>query len=196
MKTTAKKIGAVALSLAMVVPMAVPALAADTHWIVASMDNQPVYNESYPEDKTVSDIELVDDLGVGVDIKISVNGKEVSTTRPVAANGVLENGTVYRLVENSDRSLTLSTTNQVLNDDIDIDIERIPIEYNINTNSGPQGFKDDLGSDSNPTCRVDTSADTVYEASASRRSTKPFLRDAGTVMSNTSDAENESSDVL
>ena len=161
MKTTAKKIGAIALSLAMAVPMAVPAWAADVHWIVASLDNQPVYNESYPEDKTVSDIELVDDLGVGVDVKISVNGQEISTTRPVSANGVLENGTVYRLVENSDRSLTLSTTNRVLNDDIDIDIDRTPIEYNISANSGPEGFKDDMGSDSDPTCRVETSSDTV-----------------------------------
>lgn len=141
MKKNATRIGALALSLAMAIPMAAPAWAADTHWIVASLDDQPIYNESFPGDKTVSDIELVDDLGVGVDVEVSVNGKVVSTSRPVAANGVLDNGTVYRLVENSDRSLTLSTTNRVLSDDINIDIDRTPIEYKVKANSGPQGIQ-------------------------------------------------------
>lgn len=166
MKKNATRIGALALSLAMAIPMAAPAWAADTHWIVASLDDQPIYNESFPGDKTVSDIELVDDLGVGVDVEVSVNGKVVSTSRPVAANGVLDNGTVYRLVENSDRSLTLSTTNRVLSDDINIDIDRTPIEYKVKANSGPKGFKDDMGSDSAPTCKVDVSADTVNGNSA------------------------------
>ena len=64
----------------------------------------------------------MDDLGVGVDVKVSVNGQVVSTSRPVNATGTLTDGTVYRLYEESDRSLTLSTTNRALEDDINIEI--------------------------------------------------------------------------
>lgn len=166
MKRTAVRFGAFALSLAMAIPMAVPALAADTHWITATLDEQVVYNESYPGGKAVSDIELVDDLGVGMGVKVSVNGTVVSTSRPVSTNGTLTNGTVYRLAEGEDRSLDLSTTNRQLYDDIDIDIERTPITYHVKANSGPQGYKDDMGSDSDPTCKVDVSSDTVEGGTA------------------------------
>ena len=73
-KKNATRIGALALSLVMAIPMAVPAWAAGDNWIIASLDGEPVYNESYPDGKQVSDITLVDDLGVGVDVKVSVNG--------------------------------------------------------------------------------------------------------------------------
>lgn len=146
MKKNATRIGALALSLVMAIPMAVPAWAADSsNWIIASLDESPVYNESYPDGMTISDITLVDDLGVGVDVQVSVNGKVVSTSRPVDATGTLTEGTVYRLFEEDDRSLTLSTTNRALNDDITIEITRTPIEYTVKANSGPQGFKDNMG---------------------------------------------------
>lgn len=161
MKKNATRIGALALSLAMAVPMAVPAWAAGDNWIIASLDGEPVYNESYPDGMQISDITLVDDLGVGVDVKVSVNGQVVSTSRPVNATGTLTDGTVYRLYEESDRSLTLSTTNRALEDDINIEITRTPIEYTIEANSGPEGFKDDMGSDSDPTCDVSTTGNTV-----------------------------------
>ena len=161
MKKNATRIGALALSLAMAVPMAVPAWAAGDNWIIASLDGEPVYNESYPDGMQISDITLVDDLGVGVDVKVSVNGQVVSTSRPVNATGTLTDGTVYRLYEEGDRSLTLSTTNRALEDDINIEITRTPIEYTVEANSGPEGFKDDIGSDSSPTCEVSVSGDTV-----------------------------------
>lgn len=162
MKKNATRIGALALSLVMAIPMAVPAWAADSsNWITASLDGSPVYNESYPDGMTISDITLVDDLGVGVDVQVSVNGKVVSTSRPVDATGTLTEGTVYRLFEEDDRSLTLSTTNRALNDDITIEITRTPIEYTVKANSGPQGFKDNMGSDSDPTCEVSSSGTKV-----------------------------------
>ena len=151
MKKNATRIGALALSLAMAIPMAVPAWAAGDNWIIASLDGEPVYNESYPDGKQVSDITLVDDLGVGVDVKVSVNGQVVSTSRPVNATGTLTDGTVYRLYEESDRSLTLSTTNRALEYGINIEITRTHIEYTVKDNSGHQGFKDNMGSASDPT---------------------------------------------
>lgn len=175
MKKNATRIGALALSLAMAIPMAVPAWAADgDNRITASLDGAPVYNETYPEGMPVSDITLVDDLGVGVDVKVSVNGKVVSTSRPVNATGTLTDGTVWRLFEESDRSLTLSTTNDALKDDINIEITRTPIEYKVSANSGPQGFKDNLGSDSDPTCQVDVSSDTVNGNSSWQGSFWPY----------------------
>lgn len=174
MKKNATRIGALALSLAMAVPMAVPAWAAGDNWIIASLDGEPVYNESYPDGKQVSDITLVDDLGVGVDVKVSVNGQVVSTSRPVNATGTLTDGTVYRLYEESDRSLTLSTTNRALEDDINIEITRTPIEYTVKANSGPQGFKDNMGSDSDPTCQVDVSAEAVNGNSSWQGSFWPY----------------------
>ena len=60
MKKNATRIGALALSLVMAIPMAVPAWAADSsNWIIASLDESPVYNESYPDGMTISDITLV-----------------------------------------------------------------------------------------------------------------------------------------
>ena len=162
MKKNASRIVALILSLAMVFPMVIPGFAAsDKYWVVAKLDEATVFNESFPAKQAVNEIELVDDLGVGVDIQVKVNGKVVSTTRPVSATGTLTNGTVYRLAENNDRALSLSTTNKELLDDVTIDITRTPIEYKVSANSGPQGFKDNMGSDSNPTCQVDVSAETV-----------------------------------
>lgn len=163
MKKNVSRIGAFALAAAMALPMAVPGFAANTavHWVTATLDGTQVFRESFPADNQIREIELVDDLGVGVDIQVSVGGQVVSTSRPVNATGTLPNGTVYRLAEESDRSLKLSTTNNKLSDDIDIAITRTPHSYQVTANSGPQGFKDNMGSDSDPTCQVDVSASTV-----------------------------------
>ena len=162
MKKNANKALSLALSLAMVSSMiAVPSMAAGTHWVTATLDGNEVYHESYPETAVVNEAKLVNDLGVGVDVKVTVNDKAFSTTRPINMSGTLDNGTVYRLAENGDRSLSLTTTNKQLNDDIRVSIERTAKKYTVTANSGPQGFKNDLGSDSNPTCSVVSGGDTV-----------------------------------
>lgn len=156
MKKNISRIGALALAAVMAIPMAVPGFAAstNTHWVTATLDGSQVFRESYPAGGQISEIDLVDDLGVGVDISVSVNGNVVSTTRPVNATGTLTNGTVYRLAEDSDRSLKLSTTNNKLADDLDIAITRTARSYQVTANSGPQGFKDNMGSDQTPTCDI------------------------------------------
>ena len=156
MKKNVSRIGALALAAVMAIPMAVPGFAAsnNTHWVTATLDGSQVFRESYPAGGQISEIDLVDDLGVGVDISVSVNGNVVSTTRPVNATGTLTNGTVYRLAEDSDRSLKLSTTNNKLADDLDIAITRTARSYQVTANSGPQGFKDNMGSDQTPTCDI------------------------------------------
>lgn len=156
MKKNVSRIGALALAAVMAIPTAVPGFAAsnNTHWVTATLDGSQVFRESYPAGGQISEIDLVDDLGVGVDISVSVNGNVVSTTRPVNATGTLTNGTVYRLAEDSDRSLKLSTTNNKLADDLDIAITRTARSYQVTANSGPQGFKDNMGSDQTPTCDI------------------------------------------
>ena len=120
---------ALALAAVMAIPMAVPGFAAsnNTHWVTATLDGSQVFRESYPAGGQISEIDLVDDLGVGVDISVSVNGNVVSTTRPVNATGTLTNGTVYRLAEDSDRSLKLSTTNNKLADDLTLPLHGRPL---------------------------------------------------------------------
>lgn len=162
MNKIASKALSAALSLAMVTSIAAgPVLASGRHWISASVDGGEVYRESYPDLASVGVVDLVNDLGVGVDVKVTVNDKAFTTVRPVYMTGTLDNGTVYRLTENEDRSLSLTTTNNQLNDDINVSVERTAKEYTVTSNSGPAGFKDDLGSDSNPTCTVSSGVTTV-----------------------------------
>lgn len=141
--------------------LTLPAGAAGTSWVTATLDGKGVYNESYPEGAVVNEAKLVGDLGVGVDVKVSVNGTASTTARPINMSGTLTNGTVYRLFENSDRSLSLTTTNKQIKDNINVDITRTARAYTVTANSGAKGFKDDLGSDSNPTCAVSSGSTTV-----------------------------------
>jgi len=152
-KKNTKKALSLALSLAMMASMfTVPSMAAGTHWITAALNGKEIYSESYPDTAAVNEAKLVNDLGVGVDVKVTVNDKAFTTARPINLTGTLENGTVFRIAENDDRSLSLTTTNNQLNDDISVDVEQVARSYTVTANSGPLGFKGDIGSDSNPTC--------------------------------------------
>ena len=163
-KTTMRNLKrALSLALSAVMAMSIlvlPAGAAGASWVTATLDGKEVYSESYPDGAVVNEAKLVDDLGVGVDVKVSVNGTS-STARPINMSGTLSNGTVYRLFENSDRSLSLTTTNKQIKDNINVDITRTARTYTVTANSGAKGFKDDLGSDSNPTCSVTAEKSTV-----------------------------------
>ena len=75
--------------------LTLPAGAAGTSWVTATLDGKGVYNESYPEGAVVNEAKLVDDLGVGVDVKVSVNGTASTTARPINMSGTLTNGTVF-----------------------------------------------------------------------------------------------------
>lgn len=151
------RILSVLLAAAMIVSMlAFPASAAARYYITADCNGAETYNESYPDGASVGTVILVKDLGVGVDAKVSVDGSSSgpATIRPISTTGKLENGTEYKIVENSDRSLSLTTIGSTLADNIHVTVETTPQQFSIEASSGPLGFKNNLGSDSNPTCNV------------------------------------------
>lgn len=158
-----KRVLSLALSAVMAMSlMALPVAAVGgNYWVSATLDGNEVYRESYPDGAVVNEAKLVADLGVGVDVKVSVANGSSTMSRPINMSGTLPNGTVYRLFENSDRSLSLTTTNRQIKDDISVEVVRTAKTYNAYANSGPKGFKDDLGSDSTPTCDVEVSSATV-----------------------------------
>lgn len=153
------------LSAVMTLSMAsVPAMAADTeHSISANYNGQQTYLEDYPENFNVQDVQLFD-IGVGVDVSVTVNSGDyssTSSTRPISMNGTLPNGTVYRLVENNGRIVSLTTTNAQIKDDIEVSVTTTPHQLSIVSNSGPKDFKGNLGSTSSPTCTVSDAEQSV-----------------------------------
>lgn len=144
-----------------VTTMAVPAMAADVERsVTVTYNGTQVFREDYPDGYVIQNVALAD-IGVGVDVSISINSDAAATpSRPISMTGKLTNGTSYRLTENSSRVVSLSTDNGI-KDDMTIAITTTPHNYTITANSGPKGFKSDLGSTGNPTCTVSTPTQSV-----------------------------------
>lgn len=137
-----------------VTTMAVPAMAADVERsITVTYNGTQVFRENYPDGYLLRNVALAD-IGVGVDASISVNGGAATTpSRPISMTGTLANGTSYRLSEDASRVVSLST-DRGIKDNMTIVITTTPHNYTVTANSGPKGFKSDLGSTGNPTCTV------------------------------------------
>lgn len=153
------------LALAMMASLlVVPANAANTAYsVTAEYNDEQVYYEEYPENYNLQNVPLLD-LGVGVDAEVTVSSGAFTATsnvRPISMTGVLPNGTVYRLTEDGNRVVSLTTTNSQIKDDINVSITTTPHSYTITANSGPEGFKQNLGSTSNPTCSVSEETQSV-----------------------------------
>ena len=134
-----------------------PASAAETeNTIRADYNGAQAYLENYPSGYNVQGVQLLD-IGVGVDAEVTVSSgayTETSSTRPITMSGTLPNGTVYSLTENNSRIVSLSTSGSGLLDDIAVSVRTTPHSYTVTANSGPVGFKDNLGSTGTPTCAV------------------------------------------
>lgn len=157
-----KKLLSLLLVAAMTITtMVVPAMAADVERsVTVTYNGTQVFLEDYPDGYVLQNVILAD-IGVGVDASISINGSAATTpSRPISMTGTLTNGTSYRLTEDASRVVSLSTNNGI-KDDMTIAITTTPHNYTITANSGPKGFKSDLGSTGNPTCTVSTPTQNV-----------------------------------
>ena len=151
------------LSLAASLMAASASAAEPEHIVRADYNGSQAYLEAYPNGYKVHDAELLD-IGVGMDTEVTVTSgsfSETSSERPISMSGTLPGGTVYTLTENSSRIVSLSTGSNGLRDDIKVSVRTAPHTYTVEANSGPIGFKDNLGSTSTPTCSVSNASQTV-----------------------------------
>lgn len=155
MKNSRSKVLSMVLALCMVVStMVVPASAATRNTIEAHYNGSCVFLEDYPEGYNLSSTKLAE-LGVGIDVGVSItSGGYIDTTfdRPISMSGTLPNGTQYSITENSKRVVSLTADG--IADDIVIAILGLSQQFTIESNSGPEGYKNNLGSTGSPTCSV------------------------------------------
>lgn len=152
-----KKFFSVLLCLSMVASLMVaPASAAETgeRTVQATYNESQAYLEDFPVGYNVKDAAILD-IGTGTDVEVTVTSGDYTATssiRPVTMSGTLPNGTVYSLTENGSRIVSLTAPN--LQDDIAVSVTAVARSYNVIANSGPVGFKDNLGSTGDPTCTI------------------------------------------
>ena len=152
-----KKFFSVLLCLSMVASLMVaPASAAETgeRTIQATYNESQAYLEDFPAGYNVKDAAILD-IGTGTDVEVTVTSGDYSATssiRPVTMSGTLPNGTVYSLTENGSRIVSLTAPN--LQDNIAVTVTAVARSYNVIANSGPVGYKDNLGSTGDPTCTI------------------------------------------
>ena len=136
--------------------MVAPASAAETgeRTIQATYNESQAYLEDFPAGYNVKDAAILD-IGTGTDVEVTVTSGDYSATssiRPVTMSGTLPNGTVYSLTENGSRIVSLTAPN--LQDNIAVTVTAVARSYNVIANSGPVGYKDNLGSTGDPTCTI------------------------------------------
>lgn len=152
-----KKFFSVLLCLSMIASLMVaPASAAETgeRTVQATYNESQAYLEDFPVGYNVKDAAILD-IGTGTDVEVTVTSGDYTATssiRPVTMSGTLPNGTVYSLTESGSRIVSLTAPN--LQDDIAVSVTAMARSYNVIANSGPVGFKDNLGSTGDPTCTI------------------------------------------
>ena len=157
MKHCMSKILSALLCLSMVTSLMVaPASAAETgeRTIRAEYNESQAYLEDFPVGYNVKDAAILD-IGTGTDVEVTVTSGDYTATssiRPVTMSGTLPNGTVYSLTESGSRIVSLTAPN--LQDDIAVSVTAVARSYSVIANSGPAGFKDNLGSTGDPTCTI------------------------------------------